>query len=200
MRRTLLFSLGLGVLIGGCVAWWRGHPRVGAGWVNRVANPWLVRQGAIANAGGELALLEHVGRASGTVRVTPIHPVPTAEGFRIVVPLGVASQWARNVLAAGHCRLQVDGVVYELDEPLLVVPSRVEGIPTLAARVMDWLGFRYLVLRRFAAQTGTLESVGSPPHEVHEVSAHETPQEVPAHETPHEVTEPEAVPEPLPVA
>ena len=158
MRRTLLISLGLGALIGGFVAWWRRHPRTGAAWVTEVVNPWLVRQGAIAGSRGELGLLEHVGRKSGTVRVAPIHPVATADGFRIVVPLGMESHWARNVLAAGHCRLQVGETVHELDEPLLVAPSRVEGLPRLATAVMDWLGFRYLLLRRFAEHPGTLES------------------------------------------
>ena len=31
-------------------------------------------------------------------------------------PLGDHSEWARNVLAAGHCRLQLRDVVYELDD------------------------------------------------------------------------------------
>lgn len=158
MKKALLLCGALGALVGGSVAWWRRHPRAGSAWVNRVVDPWLVRQGVIESSKGELGLLEHVGRKSGAVRVTPVHPVRTADGFRIVVPLGLESHWARNVLAAGHCRLQVDGVVHELDEPLLVAPSRVEGLPALATRVMDWLGFRYLTLRRFAEHPGTLEA------------------------------------------
>src|SRR5512141_2857563 len=132
--------IGLGV---GFAAWWRRHPRAGAGWVTRVLDPWLIRQGVIADTRGELGLIEHVGRKSGTVRVAPIRPVPTADGFRIVVPLGLASQWAQNVLAAGHCRLQVGEIVHELDEPRLVLPSEVYELPPGATRLMDWLGFRY---------------------------------------------------------
>lgn len=157
MRRAFLTIASLGVLVGGFVAWWRRNPRFGAEWVNRVVDPWLVRQGVVAGSKGEIGLLEHVGRKTGTVRVSPVHPVATADGFRIVVPLGEASQWAKNVLAAGHCRLQVGEAVHELDEPVLVAPSGLEGLPRVATAVMDWLGFRYLVLRRFAEHPGTLD-------------------------------------------
>jgi deazaflavin-dependent oxidoreductase (nitroreductase family) len=124
--------------------------------VNRIVDPWLVRQGAIAGSNGELGLLEHIGRKSGIVRISPIHPVWTNEGLRIVVPLGVESQWVRNVIAAGHCRLQVGESVYDLDEPRLVLPSEIDGLPRAATRLMEWLGFRYLVLRRFAERPGSL--------------------------------------------
>lgn len=162
MRRALLIVVAAAGLVGGLVAWWRRHPRSGAGWVNRVLDPWLVRQGVVGNSNGEIGLLEHVGRKSGVVRVTPVHPVRTTAGFRVVVPLGVESQWALNVIAAGHCRLQVGEVVHELDEPLLVMASGVEGLPKPATQVMDWLGFRYLVLRQFAEHEGTLETPNIP--------------------------------------
>lgn len=155
MRRPVIV---LGLLGGaiGAVAWWRRHPRTGAKYVNRVIDPWLMRSGIVQKSEGELALVEHVGRVSGIVRTTPVHPVATADGFRIIVPLGAASQWARNVLAAGHCRLQVGGAVHHLDEPMLVRPIAVAGIPPIAGHVMDWLGFRYLQLHRFAEHEGTL--------------------------------------------
>ena len=178
MRRVLLFGLAAVGLVGGLVAWWRRHPRTGAAWVNRVVDPWLVRQGVVGSSNGEIGLLEHIGRKSGLVRVTPVHPVRTPAGFRIVVPLGVESQWALNVLAAGHCRLQVGDVVHELDEPLLVAPSDVEGLPELATQAMDWLGFRYLVLRQFADYPGSLETPARAEAEATPVSAAEsTPPE-----------------------
>jgi deazaflavin-dependent oxidoreductase (nitroreductase family) len=158
MRRAILIVVAAAGLVGGLVAWWRRHPRTGAAWMNRVVDPWLVRQGVVGSSNGEIGLLEHIGRKSGVVRVTPVHPVRTPAGFRIVVPLGVESQWALNVLAAGHCRLQVGEVVHELDEPLLAVPSDIEGLPEPATRAMDWLGFRYLVLRQFAEYAGSLET------------------------------------------
>lgn len=156
MRKVFLFVVALTGIVGGSLAWWRGHPRVGAEWTNRVVDPWLVRQGVVASSKGEIGLLEHVGRKSSVVRVTPVHPVRTPEGFRIIVPLGVESHWANNVIAAGHCRLQVGDVVHELDEPRLVLASEVDGLAKPPTRLMDWLGFRYLLLHQFAEGEGTL--------------------------------------------
>jgi hypothetical protein len=156
MRRLLWIPVALVAFLVAAAAWWRRHPRFGAAWVNRVVDPWLVRQGIVEDLNGEIALLEHVGRKSGIVRITPVHPTATVEGFRIVVPLGLESHWARNVLVAGHCRMQLGEVVYELDQPMLVSPLLIDGLPPMAQRMLEWLGFRVLTLRRFAAAAGTL--------------------------------------------
>ncbi|MFL5686068.1 MAG: nitroreductase/quinone reductase family protein [Chloroflexota bacterium] len=156
MRKTLLALGILGSFVLGAAAYWRRHPRFGTAWVNRVVDPWLVRQGLIDKSEGEIGLIEHVGRKSGIVRVSPVHPVQTANGFRIVVPLGLESQWARNVLTAGRCRLQLGEVVYELDEPMLVSPLVVDDIARIARQLMVHLGFQYLELHRFAEAPGTL--------------------------------------------
>lgn len=128
--------------------WWRQHRRVGTGFVNQVINPWLERSGAIGDSRGEIGLIEHVGRRSGTVRQTPIHPMSIAGGFRIIVPVGVRSEWARNVLAAGHCRLLVGDRVVELDDPVLELPADVPDLPAAVRALFGWLGFRYLRLRK----------------------------------------------------
>jgi hypothetical protein len=155
--RKVIVAIGSVGAIAGFVAWWRRHRTFGAAWVTRVVDPWLVGRGVVDRSNAEIGLLEHAGRTTGTVRICPVHPIRTADGFRVILPLGVDSQWARNVLAAGHCRLQLGDVVYELDEPVLVVPSAIDDLPAPVARVMDWLGFRYLVLRRFAERPGTLD-------------------------------------------
>jgi hypothetical protein len=156
MRTLTIGLLALGSAAAGFVAWWRRHPRFGTSTVNRMVNPWLVRQGVSEVTHGEIGLLEHVGRVSGTVRVTPVRPVETAHGIRIVMPLGSASQWGQNVIAAGHCRLQRGDRVLELDSPRIIDPTAVEGVPRPAGRVMSWLGFRYLALQRSAEHPGTL--------------------------------------------
>ena len=160
MRRIIGFIRFIGFmwLVGAAISWWRAHPRAGATWVNRVANPRLVRTGAVEASRGEIALLEHVGRQTGIHRVTPVHPVPTADGFRIVVPLGMASEWARNVLAAGTCRLQVGEEIHELAEPTLVSASEVDGVPRVVGAVMDWFGFRYLLVKQVRVKPGRLEA------------------------------------------
>jgi hypothetical protein len=162
MRRSILILGGLGGLTLGFAIWWRKHRRFGTTWVNRLIDPWLVRHRIVDRSAGEIGLIEHVGRTSGIVRVSPVHPVPTSSGFRIIVPLGLESQWARNILAAGQCRLQVGEMVYELDEPRLVEPSQVVGLPFAAREVMTSLGFRYLLLHRFDDRPGRLEAVRQP--------------------------------------
>lgn len=146
MRRLVYALVAIGTIVAG-VSWWRAHPRSGAGFVNRTLNPWLARIGAIDGSRGELALIEHVGRRSGIVRQTPIHPMPVPGGYRVIVPIGERSEWARNVLAAGGCRLLVGERSVELDEPTLELPSEVPGLAPPVRALFGWLGFRYLRLR-----------------------------------------------------
>lgn len=148
MRKILAAAL-VAAGVYAAAEWWRRNPRAGAGFVNRVVDPWLVEQGIIDSSRGELGMLEHVGRKSGTVRRTPVHPEPTADGFRIIVPLGEQSHWALNVLAAGHCRLELGDRLLELDEPVLELPADVPGLPGPVRALYAWLGFRYLRLRTF---------------------------------------------------
>jgi deazaflavin-dependent oxidoreductase (nitroreductase family) len=135
---------------------WRQDPRIGSGFVNRVIDPVLLERGLSGVGRSEIGTIEHIGRRSGTRRLTPVHPVATDQGFRIIVPLGGASQWARNVLAAGHCRLQLHDIVYELDEPALVEPASVPDLPAVVRVVSAGLGFRYLTLRRRTSSSGSV--------------------------------------------
>lgn len=161
MRKLLVFVLAVGGLAALVVAWTR-NTRIGSGFVNDVVNPFLVHRGITGSGRSELGTLEHVGRKSGIRRLTPLHPVATENGFRIVVPLGERSEWARNVLAAGHCRMQLHDVVYELDEPALLAASEIPEIAPPVAWVLDRLGFEYLFLRRFAEAPGRLEPATEP--------------------------------------
>lgn len=139
---------------------WRRDRRIGTRMMNEVVDPWLIRRG-IAGGRSELGTLEHVGRRSGTRHLTPVHPVATEDGFRIIVPLGLKSEWARNVLAAGHCRLQVADVVFDLDEPLLMPARDVAELGDTARRIADRLGFMYLRLHRFAQRPGRFDETVS---------------------------------------
>jgi len=94
---------------------------------------------------------------SGVRRLTPVHPEPTPAGFRIIVPLGLRSEWARNVIAAGHCRLQLHDQVFDLDEPAMVDAGEAKDLPWPLRRVLAALGFQYLNLRTFAPQPRSLE-------------------------------------------
>jgi deazaflavin-dependent oxidoreductase (nitroreductase family) len=145
--RKVMFGAAAAVGLYAVARWWRANRRAGAGFVNGVIDPWLQRRGLISRSGGELGLIEHVGRTSGTVRRTPIHPMPTADGYRIIVPIGEQSQWALNVLAAGRCRLLLGDRIIELDEPVLETPADIPGLQRVVRAFFDRLGFRYLRLR-----------------------------------------------------
>ena len=91
MRRIVRYSVALvafAATMGGAVVYWRRNPRVGTAFVNSVVNPGLLRRGLAGAGASELGTLEHFGRKSGIRRLTPVHPEPTRDGFRIVVPLG----------------------------------------------------------------------------------------------------------------
>ena len=162
MRRIVLIvaapvALG-GIAVGTAVAW-RRNPRVGTAFVNSVVNPRLLGRGLAGGGASEIGTLEHVGRRSGIRRLTPVHPERTPDGFRVIVPLGPHSEWARNVLAAGHCRLQLHDVIYDLDEPAMIPAGKADDLPRAVRGVMSALGFQYLNLRMFAVTAGTLEPV-----------------------------------------
>ena len=103
------------------------------------------------NGTSEIATLEHVGRRSGIKRLTPVHPEATQKGFRIVVPLGMQSEWARNVMAAGHYRIHLHDQVFALDQRAMVDTGEANDLPGPLRRVMASLGFKYLDLRSLAA-------------------------------------------------
>lgn len=129
---------------------WRRNPRIGVAFVNSVVNPALMRRGLAAGR-SEIGTIEHVGRTTGIRRLTPVHPERTSDGFRVLVPLGMQSEWARNVLAAGHCRLHLHDQVFDLDEPALLSASQATDLAWPIRRLMTALDFEYLSLHTFAS-------------------------------------------------
>lgn len=77
-------------------------------WAPRIA-PW--------------AVVEHVGRRSGTAYSTPV--LAWVEGDRLSIPLvyGAGSDWVRNVLAAGEFTLVRAGRRYSIAGPRIVPPD-----------------------------------------------------------------------------
>lgn len=185
MRRLLFVVVALVSSLVAIALVWRRNRRLGSRFMNTVVNPALIRQGLAGKGRSEIGTLEHIGRRSGIRRLTPVHPEPAGDGFRIIVPLGEESAWARNVLAAGHCRLQLHDMVYDLDEPRLVSPAELDGIAPIARTLEGALGFQYLVLHRFGATPGALEPVTTAEPEAGEVvtepaAAAAEPEAVPA--------------------
>ncbi len=79
----------------------------------RVFNPMELKRGV-------RPVLTHVGRNSGTTYRTPLDAYPVDGGYLFILVYGSGSDWVRNVLAAGHARLTVNGQDVELTNPRLV--------------------------------------------------------------------------------
>ncbi len=192
MRRLVRSIVTLAALGGAVIVLWRRNRRVGTGLMNERVNPYLLRRGVSGSARGQIATLEHVGRRSGIRRLTLVHPERTDDGFRVLVPLADRSEWARNVLAVGHCRMSLEGTVYELDEPALVGSRQIPGLPAVRRTLERLLGFKYLQLRRFAEHPGTLEPVAALQEPA---AALEPAASAPASEETQESASPEVTPE-----
>ena len=123
--------------------------------MNDTVNPWLMERGIPGSSKAEIATLEHVGRKSGTTYFTPVHPTIHEDTVLIPAPLGVGSQWARNVVDAGRARLQFHEMLYELDGPELITVSEAGLVPPQVAGPFDHMGWRYLRLHKVAEVPGT---------------------------------------------
>ena len=160
MRRIVVGFALSAVITGVVVRARRRNPRLGASFVNAVVNPALFRYGLAGTGASEIGSLEHVGRRSGIRRLTPVHPETTETGFRVLVPLGMKSEWAQNVLAAGHCCLQLHDRIFDLDEPAMLAAGDVDGRAWPVRQFMAALGFQFLTLRTFATGSGSLDATG----------------------------------------
>ena len=65
-------------------------------------------------------ILTHVGRKSGRVYRTPVNVFRAPQGFLIALTYGRESEWVRNVIAAGGCKLETRGAQYQPYAPIIV--------------------------------------------------------------------------------
>ena len=65
-------------------------------------------------------VLHHTGRTSGTPYATTVVALGTPDGFMIPLPFGDATQWAKNLFAAGGGSLRSHGREYAIVEPRIV--------------------------------------------------------------------------------
>ena len=84
-------------------------------------------------------ILRHAGRTSGTPYATTVVALKTPDGFMIPLPFGDATQWAKNLFAAGGGSLRWHGRDYTISEPRIV--DREEAATNLP------LPFRFLAGR-----------------------------------------------------
>lgn len=127
--------------------------------VARTFNPAVVRLGLVGGRRSPWSYVEHAGRRSGTRYRTPVLPIVADGHAYIPLPYGEDVNWARNARAAGHCRLQRHGLVYELDEPAIVSAREHAGIPAWSRERLERRGRRYLRLHVLATAPGSLDDV-----------------------------------------
>jgi deazaflavin-dependent oxidoreductase (nitroreductase family) len=65
-------------------------------------------------------ILTHVGRKSGKVYRTPVNVFRAQNGFIVALTYSSASEWVKNVLAAGGCKLETRGKKHQLVAPKVV--------------------------------------------------------------------------------
>jgi deazaflavin-dependent oxidoreductase (nitroreductase family) len=126
----------------------------------RRTNPIAYRFGLVGRRRSPLASVEYVGRKSGTLRRTPVWAFVTSGHAIVGLPYGRDVNWARNVMASGHCRMQFRGQVYELDEPQVCGSAELTELPEWRKRQFSST-MEYMRLRVFRVQPGTLDSISA---------------------------------------
>jgi deazaflavin-dependent oxidoreductase (nitroreductase family) len=122
-------------------------PRALARFNRRVTNRVL---GPLAQAIPPFAEVEHRGRTSGRTYRTPVWAFPTERGYVIALTYGPATEWARNVLAAGECRIRTpSGDVPIGNARLLGGDEGLALMPAPLRQILGLLGVRdFLALDR----------------------------------------------------
>jgi deazaflavin-dependent oxidoreductase (nitroreductase family) len=91
-------------------------------------------------------IVRHTGRTSGKIYATPVVVRPTPDGFLIPLPFGDATQWAKNLYAAGGGSIRFAGREYPVAEPQVLDLDVVSAHLPLPIRfVSRRLGLRHWV-------------------------------------------------------
>jgi deazaflavin-dependent oxidoreductase (nitroreductase family) len=98
------------------------------------------------------AILRHAGRTSGKAYATPVVALTTPDGFVIPLPFGDATQWAKNLFAAGGGTLRHAGREYGIDQPEIVdLKAASVHLPGFTRFMAGRLGIRQWVLVRLVS-------------------------------------------------
>jgi len=108
------------------------------------------------------ALLTHVGRRSKKTYQTPLGAQPYGDGFVVSLPYGDQTDWCRNVMTAGTCKLALRGQTYELERPEGISGSQVfQTMPVLQRLVLKGGGIHeFLWLHKTEISTAKGANIG----------------------------------------
>jgi deazaflavin-dependent oxidoreductase (nitroreductase family) len=115
-----------------------------------VTNP-IVRR--VAGRLPGFAIVTHVGRRSGRTYRTPVNLFRADERYVIALTYGSASQWVRNVLAAGECDVETRGERVRLVGPELRHDPERTLVPPAVRRILGVANVNdFMILRPPPAQ------------------------------------------------
>ena len=97
----------------------------------------------------------HQGRRSGRTYRTPVNVFPTADGVRIALTYGSDSDWVKNVLASGGCRLLTRRHELVLTGPRVVHDPERRDTRTVERQVLRLLGVADFLLLTTAPETAS---------------------------------------------
>ena len=87
------------------------------------------------------ALVHHQGRRSGAAYATPVAIGRSRDGFVIPIPFGEATQWVRNVQAAGGCTVRWNGRDHvEVQPEIIDRAAAAAAFPAFARMVIFFAG------------------------------------------------------------
>jgi len=123
--------------------------------MTKVLNPLIIRFAGRAHF-AMAAQIQHVGRRSGTVYVTPATAHLHGDVIVVALTFGNQSDWARNVRAAGGCTMRINGRTYHATNPQFL--SREEARPLLKAAFSpaQRFGITMLGVRQFLSMKAIL--------------------------------------------
>ena len=97
--------------------------------------------------------VHHRGRKSGREYATPVKVFRRGDDYVFSLPYGATCDWARNVLAAGACELEIQGSRIPLVEPEVYADQGEADIPSVIRFILGRLGVvEFLALRPAAVR------------------------------------------------
>lgn len=112
---------------------------------NRVVTNTVARP--IAGHVPGFGVLLHRGRRSGREYRTPMNVFRAPDGYVVALTYGTETDWVRNVLAAGECRLETLGRRVKLTNPRIVHDDQRRPVPWPVRLLLGQVGvtdFLYL--------------------------------------------------------
>jgi deazaflavin-dependent oxidoreductase (nitroreductase family) len=111
-------------------------PRWLARFNRHATNPLL---GRLATRVPAFGVVIHRGRKTGHVYRTPVNVFRRPGGYVVALTYGSSSEWVRNVLAGGGCRLETRGRTMALGHPRVLYDPRRRAVPAPVRFVLGLL-------------------------------------------------------------